>query len=636
MSGLIGIGLSALRAAQAGLATTGHNIANVNTPGFSRQEAVQTPSNALYTGAGYVGQGVTVSTVRRIYSDYLTQALRDSTASNQAASTYATEISRVDGYLADTSSNLSSATDTFFAAAQTVASNPADSASRQTLLSTARTLSARFNDLSGRLRAQGADVDRQIDDTVASVNTLAQQVAGLNRSILTDGRAAGNNQVPNDLLDQRDALVQRISSAIGGTALPQSDGTISLFAGNGQPLVVGATANQLTTVPDDQDVSKKQLALVVNGQSQRVSTALVTGGTVGGLFQFRDQVLTQAGNTLGQIAIGLGSALNAQNRLGQDLTGNPGGDLFGFGPPLVVAKPTNSTGSGLAVTFADPTQVTAADYRLDYDGTRYTLTNRSDQTSRQFTTLPQTVDGLRIALTGPLAAGDRFTIAPTRNAAQTFAVATTDAARIATAAPIASTVAAANTGTAVVTSLSVTPASPLPAALRTPVDVRFNVSASATTYDLIDPATNTVLSSANAYAPGSTIAYNGWQVTFDGAPANNDAFTIGPNTRGTGDNRNALLLAAVQQKSITLVGSAQDTYNGLVGLVGNQANEAGSLATAQNNLLTQAQDNRDSVSGVNLDEEAVNLQKYQQAYQAASKSIATAQTLFQAVLALFN
>ena len=183
---------------------------------------------------------------------------------------------------------------------------------------------------------------------------------------------------------------------------------------------------------------------------------------------------------------------------------------------------------------------------------------------------------------------------------------------------------------------AVASASPLPANLRTPVNVQFHVSGSTTTYDLVDPATSTVLSAGNAYGPNTTISQNGWNLAFSGTPANNDVFTIGPNTRGTGDNRNALLLANVQQSSVTVSGTAQDAYNGLVGLIGNKTNEATSLATAQTNLLTQAQDNRDSVSGVNLDEEAVNLQKYQQAYQAASKSIQTAQTMFAAVLALFN
>ena len=636
MSGLIGIGLSALRAAQTGLATTGHNIANVNTAGYSRQQTVLTPSPALFSGNGYIGQGVTVSTVRRVYSDYLTQSLRDSTASSAGAAAYASEISRVDGYLADSSSNLSSAQDTFFAAVQTVANNPSDSASRQTLLSTARTLATRFNDLSNRLQSQGADVDRQIDDVVTSVNTLAQQVATLNHSILTDGRDPTNNQIPNDLLDQRDALVQQIAGALGTTALPQSDGTVNLFAGNGQPLVVGATANALTTIPDDQDPSKKQLAVIVSGQPQRVQTAQVTDGTLGGLFKFRDQVLTQANNTLGQIAIGLGNALNAQNKLGQDLNGALGGVLFNTGSPTVIAKATNSAGSGLNVTVASPGQLTAADYRLDYDGTNYQLTNLADQTSRTFSSLPQSVDGITIAVSSPLAAGDRFTISPTRYGARDFAVATTDANKIATAAPIASTRSTGNTGSATVASLSVIPASPLPANLRTPVNVQFHVSGSTTTYDLVDPSTNTVLSAGNAYNASTTISQNGWNLRFTGTPADNDVFTIGPNTTGTGDNRNALLLGAVQQATVTVAGSAQDTYNGLVGLIGNKTNEATSLATAQDTLLTQAQDNRDSVSGVNLDEEAVNLQKYQQAYQAASKSIATAKVMFQTVLDLFN
>ena len=636
MSGLIGIGLSGLRAAQAGLATTGHNIANINTQGFSRQETVLSAATAQFTGAGYVGQGVNVTTVRRIYSDYLTQSVRDSTATSARADAYGTEISRIDGWLADSSSNLSSAIDGFFSTAHTVANTPSDSAARQTFLSSARTLAARFNDLGGRLDQQRTDINRQIDESVANVNTLAQQVAGLNQRILTDGRDPAISQVPNDLLDQRDALVKQIAGAIGATALPQSDGSVNLFAGNGQPLVVGRQANTLVVVPDDQDASKKQLAVQVGGTLQRISTAQVQDGTVGGLFRFRDEVLSQAGNALGQIAIGLGSALNAQNKLGQDASGAPGAALFNVGSPAVVPAATNSAGSGLAVSIVDPTQLTTSDYRLDFDGTSYKLTNLSDQTSRTYTSLPQTVDGVKIAATGPLAAGDHFAIAPTRNGAHDFAVATTDPARIAAAAPVALSIGPGNVGSAAQASLSVLPADPLPASLRAPVDVRFSVSGGVTTYDLIDRSSGTVLSAGNPYTDGAAISQNGWNLTLSGTPSNNDVFTVGPNIGGSGDNRNALLLASVQQNVVTLSGTAQDAYNGLVGVVGNKANEASALSNAEHSLLTEAQNNRDAVSGVNLDEEAANLQRYQQAYQAASKSIATATAMFDAVLALFR
>ena len=354
------------------------------------------------------------------------------------------------------------------------------------------------------------------------------------------------------------------------------------------------------------------------------------------MFRFRDQILGPSLNSLGQTAIGLGAALNAQNALGQDASGNPGGALFTIGSPLVAGRSSNSAGSALGVTISDPTQLTTSDYRLDYDGTNYKLTNLGDSTSQTFSSLPQTVDGVRIAVTGPLAAGDRFTISPTRNGARDLAVATSDPSKIATAAPITLSAASTNTGAAQVGSLAVTQGSSWPANLQTPVNVKFHVSGSTTTYDLIDPSTNAVLSSGNAYTSSTTISQNGWNLTLTGAPADNDTFTVGPNTGGTGDPRNALLLAAVQQAAVTRVGSAQDTYNGLVGLIGDKTQEGASLSTSEDNLLTQSQTARDSVSGVNLDEEAVNLQKYQQAYQAASKSIATAQAMFASILALFS
>ncbi len=635
-SGLIGVAMSGLRAAQTGLSTTGHNIANVNTPGFSRQETMLTPALGQFTGSGYIGQGVNVSTVRRVYSDYLTQSVRDSTASSARANAYAAEIKRIDGWLADGSSNLSSAMDKFFSTTQAVANNPSDPAARQTLLSSARTLAGRFNDLSQRLSQQGADIDRQIDDTVASVNTMAQQVAALNARITSDGRDPAINQIPNDLLDQRDALVAQISGAIGASAIAQPDGAIDLFAGNGQPIVVGNSANALVAVPDDRDASKKQLAVRLNGSLQRVTTAQVSDGTLGGLFKFRDEVLAQANNTLGQVAIGLGSALNAQNRLGQDANGLQGLALFSVGSPTVTASPGNSAGAALSVTIDDAAKLTASDYQLGYDGTSYTLTRLSDQTARTFTSMPQTVDGMKIAVPGALAAGDHFAIAPTRNGAHDFAVATTDPSRIAAAAPIKLAAASTNTGGATVASLSVLPAASWPSALQAPVDVKFHVSGGATTYDLVDRTSGAVLSAGTPYVGGTAIQQNGWSLTFNGIPADGDAFTVGPNTGGAGDNRNALLLAAVQAAGVTSSGSAQDAYNGLVGIIGNKTNEAMSLSTAEAGLLTQAKDSRDAVSGVNLDEEAVNLQKYQQAYMASSKSIAAAGAMFNAVLDLFR
>jgi len=636
-NGLLGIGLSGLRAAQAGLATTGHNIANVNTAGFSRQQIIQEGAVASFTGAGYVGQGVNVTSIRRVYDSFLSQSVRTSTGTSQAAAAYSTEVAKIDGWMTDASSNLSASVDSFFASTQTVANNPSNAASRATMLSSARVLAARFNDLGQRVAQQSSDVSSQISDAVANVNTLAQQVAVLNQRITASGGGdPSNNQAPNDLLDQRDALITHITGVIGATAVPQSDGSVNVFAGNGQGLVVGNTANRLTTVADDQDPSKVQLAVVVAGSPQRIASAQFGSGTIGGLLRFRDEVLTQATNTLGQIAIGLGSALNAQNKLGQDANGNPGAALFNIASPTVLAGGSNSPGGRLAVTIANPAQVSASDYRLAYDGSNYTLTNLSDKTTRQFASLPQTVDGIQIAIGAPLAAGDHFMIAPTRTGASDFGVTTTDPARIATAAPVALTTGTTNAGTARMSSLAVVPADPLPANLRAPVGVQFHVSGSTTTYDLIDRATGTAISSGNAYTPGTPISQNGWTLTFSGTPANNDTFTVGPNVSGTGDNRNALLLAGIQGATVTLAGTSQDAYGSLVGVIGNKANEASALSTAEQSVLTQATESRDSVAGVNLDEEAANLQKYQQAYQAASKSIAAAGVMFAAVMALFN
>jgi flagellar hook-associated protein 1 FlgK len=630
-SGIFGIGVGGLEAAQAGLLTTSHNISNVNTPGYSRQTVVQATNEPQFTGGGFFGTGVRIDTVRRNYSDFIAAQVRQAQTQASQFDTYSSQISQIDNLLADPDGGLSPALDDFFSSVNAVAAHPDDIPSRQAMLSSAQTLVARFHQLDGQVQQWRDGANAQIKNTVDSINSYSQQLAQLNLQIATASGAAGG-QLPNDLLDQRDALIDDLTKQVGASVVKQSDGSLNVFLANGQALVVGSSAFQLTTVPDADDPRNLQVALQTGGSVVQFKDSTLTGGVLGGLLTFRGEALDKTESSLDQIALSLAQGFNAQNRLGQDLNGNPGGDFFSLPQPAVTAAAGNGGNATITASITDETALAASDYRLQFDGTNYMLTRLDDNTVQTFTSLPQTVDGITFAQpAGTPQAGDSFVIS--RGGAGDIGVALGDPAAIAAAAPIRTQANQNNIGSGTVSAGSVDGPSPIDSALL-PVTIKFT---DPNTYE-IDSGSGAQLSTGNAYTPGAPISYNGWTVTISGAPATGDTFQVESNTGGTGDNRNALLLAGLQAQKLMVGGTAtlQDAYSQLVGVIGSLAQGAQAGSDAQNALLSQAQQRQQSVSGVNLDEEAANLQRYQQAYQASGKVIATAATLFDTILDVLN
>lgn len=630
-SGIFGIGVGGLEAAQAGLLTTSHNISNVNTPGYSRQTVVQATNEPQFTGGGFFGTGVRIDTVRRNYSDFIAAQVRQAQTQASQFDTYSSQISQIDNLLADPDGGLSPALGDFFSSVNAVAAHPDDIPSRQAMLSSAQTLVARFHQLDGQVQQWRDGANAQIKNTVDSINSYSQQLAQLNLQIATASGAAGG-QLPNDLLDQRDALIDDLTKQVGASVVKQSDGSLNVFLANGQALVVGSSAFQLTTVPDADDPRNLQVALQTGGSVVQFKDSTLTGGVLGGLLTFRGEALDKTESSLDQIALSLAQGFNAQNRLGQDLNGNPGGDFFSLPQPAVTAAAGNGGNATITASITDETALAASDYRLQFDGTNYMLTRLDDNTVQTFTSLPQTVDGITFAQpAGTPQAGDSFVIS--RGGAGDIGVALGDPAAIAAAAPIRTQANQNNIGSGTVSAGSVDGPSPIDSALL-PVTIKFT---DPNTYE-IDSGSGAQLSTGNAYTPGAPISYNGWTVTISGAPATGDTFQVESNTGGTGDNRNALLLAGLQAQKLMVGGTAtlQDAYSQLVGVIGSLAQGAQAGSDAQNALLSQAQQRQQSVSGVNLDEEAANLQRYQQAYQASGKVIATAATLFDTILDVLN
>jgi flagellar hook-associated protein 1 FlgK len=629
MSDILGIGLSGINAAQAQIATAGNNIANASTPGYSRQQVILQPNTPEYTGTGFLGNGVQVETVRRAYNDFLTVQLRQTQSQSSASSAYYTQMQQLDNMLGDSSSGLSPALQTFFTGVQTVANDPSSISSRQALMSNAQSMISTFQDLSQQLSQVQQGANSQLASSVSSVNSYAQQIAQLNSSIAA-ATAAGASATPNDLLDQRDQVIQQLNQEVQATVVKQNDGSYNVFIGNGIPLVVGTSNYSLSTANSPTDPSTTEIAYGTGAKQVILSSNSITGGALGGLVQFRDSSLVPAQNALGRIAIGLASTFNAQNALGQDLNGAVGGNIFNV-PAPAVGTSSNNTGSGVinaAITNVDA--LTTSDYTLAYDGANYTLTRQSDNSVTTFASFPQTVDGVTLSLaSGTVNAGDTYLIAPTANGASNLSLATTDVSKIAAAAPILASASVANNGSAAITPGVVNGPPPVNANLQQPVTITFT---GAGMFNVTGTGTGNPV--GVAYASGGNISYNGWTVQISGTPVAGDTYTIAPNGNGSSDSRNALLLAGLQTQNTLANGTAsyEGAYGQFVSDVGNKTAELQVTSTAQASLLTQTQTSQQSVSGVNLDEEAANLIRFQQAYQACGKMISIANTCFQSIL----
>jgi flagellar hook-associated protein 1 FlgK len=331
---------------------------------------------------------------------------------------------------------------------------------------------------------------------------------------------------------------------------------------------------------------------------------------------------------LGRLAIAIATPLNLQHQRGIDLNGNSGGDLFTLPAAASYALSTNTGNAAMNISIGDPSQLKASDYRLDFDGSTYQVTRLSDSTQQSFATLPATIDGFGLSIaSGAMAAGDSFSLKPVSTRAGGLAAAFQDPQRVALALPVAATATIGNAGNIAVQGLSLDAAAN--ANLVQPVTLTFT---GPNTFDVAGVGTGNP--TAQTYTAGSPISFNGWTINFSGTPRPGDTVTIRPNTNPAGDNRNALSLAAYGSGSIVDGRTPAQTFAATLANVGSQARAANLDARIQGAVRDDAVAIEQSFSGVNLDEEATRLMQYQQAYQAAAKVIAAAQTVFDALLSL--
>jgi flagellar hook-associated protein 1 FlgK len=634
MGDMLSTGVTGLLAFQTALDTISNNISNVNTTGYSAESTNLVTNPASPTANGWIGNGVSVASVTRNYSDFLDAQTRGATSSFNQLNTVGGLADSINNMFASSSTGLSATLQSFSQAIQTMANSPGQSATRQAVLNQAQSVISQFQGYQNNLTQLGGQVNTQIQSEASTISSLAQNIASLNQQIM----AAHNNgtaQPPNSLLDQRNTLIDQLSQDISVNTVAQSDGSVSVFLGSGQALVVGAQAATLSTGPDQFSSGQLDVSLKTSTSTVDITNQL-SGGALGGLLQFRGQMLIPGQNALGQAAVTLATLLNTQNAAGLDQNGNVGAALLAVGGPQVLTSANNGGSASATASVSNLGGLTTSNYELQYDGSNWSLTDTASgvaapltaSTVAGVTTL--TGAGLTLTVTGVANKGDEFLVEPTGNAVSGLSLLTSDPAKIAAAGPLVTSATTGNTGSASISSATVP---------NTAAWTRGNYTISFTTgtaYNVTDASGNPV--STGTYTPGIPLIFNGIDVALTGTPAAGDSFAIDDNAQGTGDNSNALKLAGILNQNVLNGGaeSLSGAVNSYVGAVGLQTSQAQNGATAQQSVLNSAQSAQQSVSGVNLDQEAAKLVQFQQAYTAAAQVIQASNTLFASLISAIN
>ncbi|WP_040501376.1 flagellar hook-associated protein FlgK, partial [Ideonella sp. B508-1] len=555
MSSLMSIGMRGMTAATASLDVTGHNIANANVKGYSRQQANLETAAGQFTGSGFFGKGVNVTNVTRAHDDFLTMQATAAAALQAKDDSHSSQLQQLEKLFPAGEQGIGFALGDFLNAAVDLSNNPADSSARQVLLARASDVAARFRTASDRIGILQQGVTADLQAQAATLNGYAAQVAKINQQIAANH---GVDQLPNDLMDQRDQLIKQMSGIMGVSTLQASDGTVSVFVGSGQSLVLGNEASQIIVNPDPADSSRSALSINTAGESMALNADQLGGGSMAGLMTFQNDDLVDARNQIGQMAMAFASKVNGVQSLGLDLRDPPqvGSALFNIGAPVAQANSNNArdaAGAYLAkvnLTVSDASQLQASDYDLRPDGSgvagRYKLTRLSDGLVRTVND-GATVDGFKISVGTPdLQPGDSFRLQPVGAAAAGMTRALDDASGIAAALPVTATMGTANTGTASVNLLKVTDPAINPSLT---ANVSFTDGSGHYSWSLTDSAGTVTSSGTGTWTAGQPISLNGFELTLNGVPASGDTLSVAKTTFPASNNGNALALASLRDEA---------------------------------------------------------------------------------------
>ncbi len=655
---LLNVGARALQANQAALQTTGHNIANVNTVGYSRQGVALQAVPGQPMGNGYIGKGVDVQSILRSHSDLLTRQATAASAVDASDAVRVDRLRQLQDVFSGGATGLGSAISDMVNAFSGVVTAPTDLTARNVVLTRIDETAKRMRGAAQRMQDIASAVGEQVQGSVKNANALAQGIAALNGQI---AQARGNGQPANDLLDQRDQLVRNLNQHIQTTQVAADDGSITLFVGSSQPLVMGSTAAQLSAAAGTDGMLRLYFQQPgAAGAALELRQEMLGGGDVAGLLQFQNHDLAEGRNLLGRMALGISEALNTQNRLGLTLDGQPGGNLFApIALPNALPGKGNTSGAQMGLGVADPSKLQASGYSVAFTAAAAgTVTRASDGMVMAFADIAglESVlqgEGLRLnnggSPPGPFtgaAASDAFELNPLQGAAAQLQALQFSPRQLAAANPVNAQMGTANDGTLQLAGLKATgqpaglvlPPSPTPPAT-TGGGVTLTFTAGPPSqYAVTGSAVAASNVTAAPYTPGKPITIDGWEITLNGAPKTGDTVTVGNATDAqygdwhTRDAGNAGALLALRDARLFDGAALSDGFASAMAQVGTRTQSAQFAAALSSSMAANLERDRSAVSGVNLDEEAARLIQYQQAYQASAKMLQIAQSIFDNLL----
>ena len=649
---LMNVGVSALNANQQALTTVGHNIANVNTPGYSRQTVYTKaiPGQTASCASGFIGKGVQVATVMRNYSALLNRQ------SNAANATAAADSSRLQGLMqmqdvfSGGDGSLGAAINSMMNAFVDVQAAPSDATGRNVVLTRMNELAARFNSAARTLDEQKYSTEQQLANDVLLVNDLASQVADLNIQIT---RALSSGHQPNDLLDARDQVIRDINKYVQTSQVAADDGSVSLFIGGSQALVMGANVGQLSIAETQEYPGSQKLSLYFSqpgGQRVELTAAMVAGGEIAGLLQFNNEDLVEGRNLLGRLMLTVGHELNEQNNRGLDLNGNAGADLFalttktsgytninGYNPDpqleMATAEVSNALNlkpSDYKIVFDDnlpPSLVRLSDGKT-FNASSDPAFTVADLTSADGVEIDGLVFKVNAAVVGAAEKGQSILFQPFNKAASEVKALLHNPDELAVSSALTANINKENKGTLQLSFVGANDLSLGIPAQQAPVTLTFSV----------DPATGEIsYTGGGTYKPGEPITIDGWSIILTGTPADGDTVTVA-NALYLGDGYklnagNAGAFLDLRDRKVFDGGTSfTDGFSSAMAVVGTRTQSVQLAEKLSATVAKNLEMDRTAVSGVNLDEEAARLLQYQQAYQASAKVIQIAQSLFDSML----
>nr|WP_289112985.1 flagellar hook-associated protein FlgK [uncultured Halomonas sp.] len=642
---IFSIGLSGLNAAQNALNTTSNNISNVYTPGYNREITVLNESRN--------NAGVRVADIERQFNTFVAAQLNNAKSQSTALETYNTQISQIDNLLADREAGLSPLMQNFFSALEDLASAPSDPAARQGVLGTADTLTAQFRSFDGYLQDLQSGVNGQIKDEITQINNTTSQIANINREIALSRAQLG--EAPNSLLNQRDQLISELNEKMNLRLNIQDGKTYNLSLPNGQPLVTGDTAYKLEAVTSPNDPQR----IVVgyregargNGNLVSLDEGLITGGSLGGLMSFRSETLDKTQNQIGQLAASIALEFNAQHQKGVDLNGEQGQEFFSIGQSNAYYNTDNKGSAEVSATIdsANTSALRATDYTVrvinasteEFEVIRKDTGEALEADEWSFSDNVLSFAGVDVNFNDINLAqnGDSFEIQPLRRAAGGMEAIVSDLDKIAAGSLVEQSGDLEVSNVRYENALANTSES-----LQIELNENKNLSVSGYTGPiLVNGVTLSLDANGVVQDSAGTVAVlaEDDEITIDGVSfvladvSTEGTLTFQQGSAAAGDNRNALALQDLQSKDI-VGGSASlsGAYGALVSDVGNRTNIIQVNLDARQGLTDQLRAVQQSESGVNLDEEAANLIRFQQFYQANARVIDTASTIFDTILGL--